>query len=47
MSKKLRHISLSVSCMPGSVVQSDARPTGDQEVAVSNPAGSGNIFLGD
>ena len=27
-----------------SVAQLDARPTGDQEVAGSTPAGSGNIF---
>ena len=31
--------------MPASMAQSDARPTGDQDVAGSIPAGSGNILL--
>ena len=29
---------------PASVAQLDARPTGDQEVTVSNPAEDGNIL---
>ena len=34
-------------CQPASVAQSDARPTGDQEVAGSTPAGSATFFRGD
>ena len=30
---------------PASVAQLDARPTGDQEVTVSNPAEDGNILV--
>ena len=33
--------------LPASVAQLDARPTGDQEVAGSTPAGSAKLFLGD
>ena len=33
--------------VPASVAQLDARPTGDQEVEDSIPAGSGNIFSCD
>ena len=32
---------------PASVAQLDARPTGDQEVAGSTPAGSATFFRGD
>ena len=32
--------------MPASVAQLDARPTGDQKVADSTPAGSATIFRG-
>ena len=32
---------------PASVAQLDVRPTGDQEVAGSNPAGSATFFPGD
>ena len=32
---------------PASVAQTDARPTGDQEVAGSRPAGSATFFRGD
>ena len=39
-----RVLSLFEQCKPASVAQSDARPTGDQEVAGSIPAGSGNIY---
>ena len=41
------------SCLPykmlllASVAQPDARPTGDQEVAGSTPAGSATFFRGD
>ena len=31
---------------PASVAQLDARPTGDQEVACSTPAGSATFFRG-
>ena len=30
--------------LPASVAQSDVHPTGDQEVVISIPAGSGNII---
>ena len=33
--------------LPDSVAQSDARPTGDHEVAGSTPAGSATFFHGD
>ena len=33
--------------LPASVAQLDARPTGDQEVEDSNPAGSATLFRGD
>ena len=33
--------------MPDSVAELDARPTGDQEVASSTPAGSAIFFRGD
>ena len=34
-------------CVLASVAQLDARPTGDQEVSGSTPAGSATFFLGD
>ena len=34
-------------CGPTSVAQLDARPTGDEEVAGSTPAGSEKFFHGD
>ena len=36
-----------MSIPPTSVAQLDARPTGDQEVAGSTPAGSATFFRGD
>ena len=33
--------------MPASVAQSDARPTGDQEIAGLTPAESATLFRGD
>ena len=33
--------------MPDSVAQLDARPTGDQEVSSSTPAGSATFFRGN
>ena len=36
-----------ISCLPVSVAQLDARPTGDQEVAGSTPAESATFFRRD
>ena len=38
---------LHISKEPAFVAQSDARPTGDQEVAGSSPAGSATFFRRD
>ena len=37
-------LSLPLDFWPASLAQSDARPTGDQDVAGSIPTGSGNIL---
>ena len=42
----LLNLSLSLSFSPVSGAQLDARPTGDQEVAGSTPAGSATFFRG-
>ena len=44
---KLNPKRLSPAALPALVAQLDARPTGDQEVAGSTPAGSATLFRGD